>query len=134
MPQPKAYKYKRKQRLIHAKSWIKKYNGKRIHHGYAKHFGVNKLCAVMELELLGIELPQGLKEDIIRSEIDKKLQLEKLKLKKELNDYCDSDYNFAFIAGYTPCGFPYGITWEEMENYNDDENEINKALDEELPF
>ena len=21
---------------------------------------------------------------------------------------------FAFIAGYTPCGFPYGTTWEEL--------------------
>ena len=25
----------------------------------------------------------------------------------EQNEY------FAFIAGYTPAGFPYGITWEE---------------------
>ena len=26
----------------------------------------------------------------------------------EQNEY------FAFIAGYTPAGFPYGITWEEQ--------------------
>lgn len=27
----------------------------------------------------------------------------------------ESDDTFAFIAGYTAGGFPYGITWEEME-------------------
>ena len=26
----------------------------------------------------------------------------------------DSDAQFAFIAGYTEGGFPYGITWEEF--------------------
>src|ERR1039457_5550559 len=32
-------------------------------------------------------------------------------------DYADrdSDENFAFIAGYTPGGTPFGITWEEWE-------------------
>ena len=26
----------------------------------------------------------------------------------------ESDGAFAFIAGYTPGGFPYGTTWEEL--------------------
>lgn len=26
----------------------------------------------------------------------------------------DMDDRFAFIAGYTPGGFPYGTTWEEL--------------------
>ena len=26
----------------------------------------------------------------------------------------DMDDHFAFIAGYTPGGFPYGTTWEEL--------------------
>ena len=26
----------------------------------------------------------------------------------------DMDDTFAFIAGYTPGGFPYGITWEGL--------------------
>ena len=26
----------------------------------------------------------------------------------------ESDGTFAFIAGYTPAGFPYGTTWEEL--------------------
>ena len=27
----------------------------------------------------------------------------------------ESDDTFAFIAGYTSGGAPYGVTWEEME-------------------
>ena len=26
----------------------------------------------------------------------------------------ESDDTFAFIAGYTPAGFPYGTTWAEL--------------------
>lgn len=28
--------------------------------------------------------------------------------------YTDSDDRFAFIAGYTSGGMPYGTTWEEL--------------------
>ena len=27
----------------------------------------------------------------------------------------DSDETFAYIAGYTSNGVPYGVTWEEMD-------------------
>jgi uncharacterized protein YkuJ len=33
------------------------------------------------------------------------------------------DENFAFIAGYTPGGFPYGITWAEQEEIDRRERE-----------
>ena len=32
----------------------------------------------------------------------------------------DSDETFSFIAGYTSGGCPYGITWEETENFEHD--------------
>lgn len=39
----------------------------------------------------------------------------KLKLKKEkIVVELDSDENFAFIAGYTSGGAPYGLTHDEM--------------------
>lgn len=36
--------------------------------------------------------------------------------------YSDMNGIFAFIAGYTPGGTPYGVTWEEV------------GIDSELPF
>jgi len=108
---------------------MKKYTGKRIHHGYAKHFGVSKLCAVIELEMLGILFPPELKENVKRAEKDKKIQSEKWKLKKEEN-IIESDYYFAYIAGYTSGGAPYGLSWEEI----DDIEKTEDSEEDELPF
>ena len=40
------------------------------------------------------------------------------KEERELQDlydrFTDSDDQFFFIAGYTPGGAPYGVTWEQM--------------------
>lgn len=120
MPQPKAHKYKRKQRLLRAKTWITKYTGKKLHLGYTKHFGVSKLCAVIELEMVGVIFQPGLKECLLRAEEDTRIQREKRKSKQEIN-LIESDDYFAFIAGYTTGGAPYGITWEEMEALNNKE-------------
>ena len=60
----------------------------------------------------------------------------------------DMDDHFAFIAGYTPGGFPYGTTWEELgidpalpleekvKRYRaDTPSDPEKAIDDsELPF
>jgi hypothetical protein len=40
------------------------------------------------------------------------------RIKRAVNDEYfpqDSDDRFAFIAGYTEGGFPYGTTWEELQ-------------------
>jgi len=51
---------------------------------------------------------------------NRKLKKEKIDKNVEL----DSDENFAFIAGYTSGGAPYGLTHEEMAEL---ENETNKT-------
>ena len=48
--------------------------------------------------------------------------------KNKIYDVIESDETFAFIAGYTSWGIPYGVTWEEMES------EKEELADEELPF
>lgn len=45
------------------------------------------------------------------------------KLESTYSDlYSDMDGNFAFIAGYTSGGAPYGVTWEQV------------GIDSELPY
>ena len=49
----------------------------------------------------------------------------KKQLKNEtvyIDPYPDMDGEFAFIAGYTPGGAPYGVRWEDV------------GIDSELPF
>lgn len=50
------------------------------------------------------------------------------KQKRKFEDVIESDETFAFIAGYTLWGAPYGVTWEEMGI------EEEELTDEELPF
>jgi hypothetical protein len=109
---------KREKRLRSAKDWIKAYTGKHIAKGYAKHFTVDLLCAITELRILGVEIKAEYVEAVKRSMADKALQQKKRKEAKEgqteLNDGISDDH-FAYIAGYTSGGAPYGITWEEMK-------------------
>ena len=115
----------KKGRLASAKDWITKYDGQNLISGYAKWFGVDKICAINELKTLGVIIPENLEYQIVES---LKRRIEQRKLAKEkaealdIADY-DSDDNFAFIAGYTSGGFPYGLTHEELENAELDNND-----------
>ena len=112
-------------RLDSAKDWITKYDGQNLISGYAKWFGVDKICAINELKTLGVIIPENLENQIVES---LKRRIEQRKLAKEKAEALDitvndSDYNFAFIAGYTSGGLPYGLTHEELENAELDNND-----------
>lgn len=111
----------RKGRLDAAKDWLLKYNGKKIISGYAKWFGVDKICAITELKTLGVIIPESMENQIVESHKRKAEQRKAAKAAKESlvsfdMPLYDSDENFAFIAGYTSGGAPYGLTHEEYEN------------------
>jgi hypothetical protein len=104
---------KQKGRLQSAKSWLVKSTGANIIKGYRNHFGVDYLCAIRELELLGIPLNQEyvtqLKQSIkARSQAKMRKKAEK---QENLKSY-DSDEYFCYIVGYTEGGAAYGIPWE----------------------
>lgn len=110
---------KREKRLSSAKNWIKTYSGQNIIKGYSKKYSVDKLCAVKELRMIGVEISEEYEKQLINSM--EALRQQRLSFKKkqedELNTLCEfeSDENFAMIIGYTSGGFPYGVTHEEME-------------------
>ncbi|WP_371362106.1 hypothetical protein SRRS_33440 [Sporomusa rhizae] len=104
---------KRTQRLKLAQQWLIKYEGKNIVKSYRKHFGVDILCAITELQILGITFTN----EYINS-VKKTIEANRIKRqdKKQENLACaDFDNTFYYIAGYTSGGAPYGITWEEAE-------------------
>jgi hypothetical protein len=107
---------KRPARLKSAKSWIPTLPGKNIIKKYRDKYAVDCLCAIKELQILGVKLDPEyitqLKISVINAAESKKRGEEKL-----LEDSCpnESDEYFAYIAGYTEGGVPYGITWEEWE-------------------
>lgn len=69
-----------------------------------------------------------------KKRVDKKKKLDEEWLEEPM-----SDENFAFIAGYTSGGFPFGITHEEAEEMEDFKEIFGRASspsieDEDLPF
>lgn len=108
---------KREGRLQSARAWIAKYEGRNIVKGYSKWFGVDLLCAIRELRILGVNIDEERESQVkatlegrVRARQQKRLLQEQEKLSQV---YSDSDDTFAFIAGYTSGGLPYGVTWEE---------------------
>jgi hypothetical protein len=77
---------------------------------------VDLLCAVVELRALGVDISRE-RELQLRGTVDSRAATRKKK-RAAANRWAadpDSDENFAYIAGYTPGGAPFGLTWEEQE-------------------
>ena len=119
---PRLKRMKRTDRLQSAKHWLQEFNGENVIRAYRKRYGVDWLCAVKELNMLGVELDSiyvKKLQETVESQIkwNQRRKLEKQKEEEQLcNRYFYSDENFFFIARYTSGGIPYGITWEEAEN------------------
>ena len=114
----------RHKRLKIGKDRLRSYSGKNPVKGYSKKFGVDKLRAAKELRILGLEITEEYEIQLKKSleALKEQKQLRKEKKQNELNSLkkVDSDYFFAFIAGYTSGGFAYGITHEEMNKIDSD--------------
>jgi len=78
--------------------------------------------------MLGIEFPPELKVSLKRAEEDKRKRREKFKSKQKTQAIESDDY-FAYIAGYTSGGAPYGITWEENAKINEDTSQREQKED-----
>ena len=114
---------KKKERIRSARRWIKTYTGENVVKEYRERYRVNVECAIHELVELGYEFEDGYVERALRAE-ERRIQKlwaekEKKNHKEDYNDFQDD--TFAFIAGHTPGGAPYGTTWEELglEPYGD---------------
>jgi hypothetical protein len=129
---PRHKRMKRPARLQAAKAWLAKYPGKSVVTGYKKHFAVDVLCALAELQMLGVKLDPEYVQKVRSSE---QSRIEARRRERERRKAAavpvefdgDSDETFAYIAGYTGWGFPYGITWEELEEREGEPWELNAA-------
>ena len=108
---------RRTQRLGRGKNWLNTYQGEDVIEDYRKRYGVDVLCAVVELRMLGADIGEDYEHQLRQEEEYKKLSKKsKKKGKQTEEDFIDgfSDENFAFIAGYTSGGAPFGFSWEEV--------------------
>ena len=130
---PKKIKLKgRERRLAKAPDWAVTHRGKPANmlKKYRKYFAVDWECAISELTELGVEFDDAylarLRETISQEfqEEKKHTPISRLEFDAYHGIAPDSDENFAYIAGYTSGGAPFGVTWEEWEEIDwDEENQ-----------
>lgn len=75
---------KREFRLRSAKSWIKTNSGNNVIKGYLKKYSVDKLCAVKELRMIGVEILEEYEMQLINS--IEALKKQRLSFKKKRED------------------------------------------------
>ena len=85
---------------------------------YRERFHVDVATAAKDLQELGVNYTQEQLDQIKRAE-EQRLQQRRMereaKERERLTElYKDCDGRFAFIAGYTDGGAPYGVMWEEV--------------------
>ena len=111
---------RRTQRLSRGKNWMNTYQGENIIEDYRKRYGVDLLCAVVELRMLGADISEDYEYQLRQEEeyrrVSKKSKGRKNNQQQE--EFLDgfSDETFAFIAGYTSGGVPFGLKWEEVDD------------------
>jgi|GEM_PF-1241789 len=126
-------KMKRDRRLQSARGWLPTVAGKNLVRAYKKRFGVDELCALLELAALGQPInPERIERARLSAERRGFASSGRKKSREPaLDPYPDSDEHHYFVAGYTAAGFAFGITWEEAEaaGYleNHEENERPSA-------
>ena len=107
----------KERRLAKAKAWIPKYDGQHIIKGYRKHFGVDCLTAIRDLTELGI-IDEATSQNLQRQEKARMVRVQQQREEKKAAEWAElhkfQNDRFYYIAGYTPGGAPYGVTWEEM--------------------
>lgn len=107
----------RETRLHKARQWILTYEGTHMVRAYRKRFKVDPTCAINDLEIIGALTPEKLANLRLGEEVrlrKKAEEREALKEREFQERWAESNDQFFFIAGYTPGGAPYGVTWEEM--------------------
>ena len=116
----------RERRLEKAPRWVEKHRGKPANmlKRYRKFFGVDWECAIAELTALGVEFDalylSRLQESFLRDFPPEKKHtpITQWEFDRYHGRDPESDGTFAYIAGYTAGGLPFGVTWEEMEQHD----------------
>lgn len=120
---PKRWSFNRKKRLAVGKGWIQNYDGQHIVRGYTKRYKVDVLCAITELKMLGVEISKEY-EEAVKQTVEGDLKAKRLKKEQKADEAYLAEFmddGFAFVVGYTAGGAPYGLTYEELDDINEEE-------------
>lgn len=114
---PRCKRMKQSARLQSARHWLLKYEGENIICGYSKHFGVNRLCAALELRMLGYKISDEQIEQYKQAEQAKQIKALSKKQKNLENQKFDIEL-FEYFTGYWDDDYE----WLELKDSSDQED------------
>jgi len=110
---PRRKRMNRPARLRAAPTWLSAYEGKNVVRGYAKWFGVDLRCAVLELRMLAVDIDPEYVEALETRKSRRHRETEPAAQDLVPEGYgSEWDEHFDFIAGFTSGGAPFGTAWE----------------------
>ncbi|MDQ7065022.1 MAG: hypothetical protein Q9P90_12360 [candidate division KSB1 bacterium] len=74
---PRRKRMSRQARLQSAAHWIKTYRGKNMIKGYAKWYGTDEICAIIELRMLGLDIGEKVLAEA-RAKLAQKVKIRKM--------------------------------------------------------
>lgn len=116
---PRRKRGSRRVRIENAKKWVLTYEGKDLVKGYSKWYGVDQLCAIIELEIIGYKISEKKKRDVQQTLEMKAKQKQRKKARLESSE--DIEYDDLFRTSY-----------EQKENMDNPKRYITE--DDEFPF
>lgn len=119
---PRRKRMSRAARLQSGRHWLRSFSGTRVVPSYARWFGVDLICAAKELQILGMHFAPEYLGALRRTGAARARHCRDVpKGAKAVDIEPARNQKFAYIAGYTEAGLPFGITWEETAGLDDDD-------------
>lgn len=117
---PRVQRMDRKARLQSARHWLAGFGGKNIVRSYRKRYAVDLECALKELEMLGVAIDPTHAQKL-RASAQARIESRRRRAEAEavrqdgpVDPGIESDDVFAYIAGTTAGGLPFGVSWDEL--------------------
>jgi hypothetical protein len=119
---PRRLRMNKEGRFSSAPHWLATQKNRtpvQIAKSYRKWYGVDLPCAIRELTVLGFVFDPDWVEKVNRFLAAHYAARARQKAaSKWIPPLDESDGTFAYIAGYTENGVPFGVTWEEWRPNN----------------
>ena len=117
---PRRKRMCRASRLQSARHWLPTYRGKDLVRGYARCYGVDRLCAALELQRIGAPVATERVEKLRAEARSRSAQPRERRARDQAvwDEGCGTDWDetFAYIGGRTEAGLAFGLTWQEAES------------------
>jgi hypothetical protein len=136
---PRRKRISRAARLQSGRHWLGGYKGNNVVRSYARWFGIDLLSATRELQTLGVQVSA---EYLERLRVPASQPRRRPPAREAPNPHlCVEPLghgHYAYIAGYTAAGVPFGVTWGELEAAETDrgrfreDHQVESALGEDF--